>query len=427
VTEPPAPNAVCARPAGESGRLGRILAARRSGLVVTFGVVLVVAILYARGVTADWVSAWRFLNVPASPPPFLDLHHVTDFLPCVRQGADVYRDASCDPLARPFNYPPVWLWLADLGIGAGATPALALAIEAAALAVLIALVSDRAARDGVFVLLALVSPSVAVGFERGNADLLVLALVGAAALLLGRARGWRQAAAASLLLAATALKLYPIAAAAGFARDRRWAACMLAFVAASLAYGMAIAAYLPLIQKNTFQIAGAYGATAILSTPIAEEFLAGFADRGGVLALEAAALLLAAAAGCAALAVSRRSADFCRIGAGAAGAAFQFGAAIYGLTFLLGANLAYRLAFLLLLLPQLFDWLAGPRPRTRGAALTLLALVEMACWLTIGTGWEELAAQAVHWVLFAGLAFVMACDLTRAVPGLFRCGAEPGR
>ena len=66
-----------------------------------------------------------------------------------------------------------------------------------ALAVIVGLSKGRCIEDGILIGAAVLSPSVMMGVERGNTDLLILALVGGAALILkqqthGRAI-WRYA------------------------------------------------------------------------------------------------------------------------------------------------------------------------------------------------------------------------------------------
>jgi hypothetical protein len=408
-------------------RLDQVLAVRRSGAVTAAGILLMVALLLGRGVATDWVATWKILNIPAWRPPFLDLHHVTDVLPCAARGVDVYRDPSCDVLGRPFNYPPAWLWLGRIGLDGRDTVALALGIAAAALGVFVLLMRGRPISSGLLALLALVSPSVGVGFERGNIDLLVFSLTGCAALALGWAPRRGAPIAAALLFAGVVLKLYPLAAAASAARDRRWAMATGLLMLGSLLYLVSIRAYIPLIRANTFQIAGAYGAAALFSAPYGDR-LADLLPPGlGVPAMQAVALAVAGMAGVAAFRWRRGLARFCRPADDDASAAFQFGAAIYCLTFLLGANLAYRLVFLLLLLPRLFDWIETGTGRTRDVALALMSASFAALWLTIGNLWEELLSQLVHWILFAQLAFILWLDLifkgpalVRDVPGLSR-------
>src|SRR5262249_2301802 len=86
---------------------------------------------------------------------------------------------------------------------------------------------------GVVALAAVISPSVMMGVERGNLDLLVLTLVGAAALIYDEAKITRSIAALGLLSLGIALKLFPIfctALAARFDRKTLIAACVISLV-----------------------------------------------------------------------------------------------------------------------------------------------------------------------------------------------------
>jgi len=388
--------------------------------MVTFcGILLLVGILLTHGATHGWVGAWQILDVPAAVPPFVDMHVIADDAACAARGIDVYRDTSCDVYGRGFNYPPVWLALGHLGIDGSDTVPLALVMDAAAAAVLVLLVRGRSIMVGLVVLAALASPSVAVGFERGNCDLSIFALVGAAALLLDRERRGRAAAAGVLLVGAIVLKLYPVATGISFARSRRWTLTIAAVAACSLAYGVLIWPMLPLIRGNTDEIGGVYGATAFFAVPIGARLGADLPPFARTLIGEGVATAVLLAAAVAAWRSVRRGVAAYDLGAGTTSAAFQFGAGIYCLTFMLGSNYAYRLVFLLLLLPQIFDWIESGIRLSRTAALTLLLLMLGAMWVTIGTDAQELASQALHWALFAGLAFVLWRDLIGSVPRLW--------
>ena len=61
-------------------------------------------------------------------------------------------------------------------------------------------------------------------------------------------------------------------------------------------------------------------------------------------------------------------------------AAFRMGASIYIGTFLLGNNWDYRLAFLVLVLPQLLEWTRSSIKKHRTIALASLFGVLVSCW-----------------------------------------------
>ena len=122
---------------------------------------------------------------------------------------------------------------------------------AAAFGVMLVLLKGRLIGDGVLALVAIISPSVMMGVERGNFDLLILALVGGAALIYGGKRIGRTFWTAALIGLAIVLKLFPmfcVAVAARFNRRRFLFAGVIAVFA--LAYLAAIFSYILLIRRN---------------------------------------------------------------------------------------------------------------------------------------------------------------------------------
>jgi hypothetical protein len=101
-----------------------------------------------------------------------------------------------------FNIPPTWLWLGRLGLDGSASTWLSGVVIAAAALVMVLLFKGRSWSQGVIALGAITSPSVMMGVERGNLDLLILALVGSAALLYDEKRVGRFCGAIALLVEA---------------------------------------------------------------------------------------------------------------------------------------------------------------------------------------------------------------------------------
>jgi hypothetical protein len=61
-------------------------------------------------------------------------------------------------------------------------------------------------------------------------------------------------------------------------------------------------------------------------------------------------------------------------------AAFRMGSSIYVGTFLLGNNWDYRLAFLILTVPQLFEWARSQNHKYRTIAVVSVFLLMASCW-----------------------------------------------
>jgi hypothetical protein len=103
-------------------------------------------------------------------------------------------------------------------------------------------------------------------------------------------------------------------------------------------------------------------------------------------------------------------------------AAFRMGASIYVGTFLLGNNWDYRLAFLILLIPQLVEWWNSSHRVYRNLARTSTLLIFLSCWhlwittIPLGTVFHFIADsqnfwfvvdELLNWILFLSLAYLL--------------------
>jgi hypothetical protein len=423
--------------------LQRLLSSRRSGAVVATGIALaaLVLVLAGYGLGLGWTGSWSLFGVPSHRPAFLDLHAVTDNVACAARGINVYVNMDCDVLHRGYNYPPVWLLLGQLGIGSGDTIWLGLTIALPALALIIALFSGRSVAKGLFSLLVILSPSVMLVFERGNIDLVEWSLVCAAALAFSDRRRSRAGLSLALLVFAVALKLIAVFCCALMVRPRRPAVLLscilLVFSLAYIYYGI-IDVY-PMVRNNTnrdFVISFGYmplfGQIESLLAPGFGVNLSGLASSPIPLL---AALGVVAIAGLWAIRLARRNTRWCKIGDATAGTAFIFGAGVYiGCFLFLQTNYAYRLIFLLLCLPQLFDWIdaCGADQGAQGTSSHARTSVEMgrlllcSCTLTVWLKlvpyemilgrWSlnlvglHLLAQLADWTLFGAFIAIFVAN-----------------
>jgi hypothetical protein len=266
---------------------------------------------------------------------------------------------------------------AFLGLGQGSTNVLgvivALIFFCGALAVLPARAGTGAA---LLYAAALCSPAVMLGVERGNVDILIFALVVLAVLVFRRSE--RSAILThALLLFAAILKLFPIFAAGVLLRQplRRAVLGLGAVLVAFGLYAISIRGDLRTLERVTPQSDHfSYGirlftqwlasvATKIGGSTVGRLPLRAW-DDGLAVAIVAAALLARRRGR---LSLPRASGD----GAERDLDLFVAGAGVYLCSYVLVRNFDYRLAFLLLTLPQLLRW---ARDRSRLAVASLVAL-----------------------------------------------------
>jgi hypothetical protein len=359
----------------------------------------------------DWY--WPPFGVPAGTGfGFLDVRYFTSAWECIRAGVDVVPANPCDPLDRPLNYPRIWLAPADLGLGEGATAPLGAGLAVVFLAAVAAVAYRAQAWDGLVYAAALCSPSVLLGIERGNPDLLVFALVVAGVLLLRAAPVWARVAAHALLLFAALLKLYPVLAWGPLLRQpRRWVVRGLGGVAA------AFAVYVALTWDDVRSIQELAPRDVIFSygAAILGDEVGGTAVVLGAVAVGAVSLLVLGRRLGLPPAEDSRELDLLWAGAG-----------VYVGTFALAHNYNYRLAFLLLTMPQLLRWSHQERPAAPFPALALTAVLA-SLWLGaslaqlplgLGDWWEDVSAsfpydELVNTLLAAYLAGVLVLTLPR--------------
>jgi len=189
--------------------LGRHFRTARSGSVVLLGIIATaVAIFYLVSVFG-LNTTWRAFGVTPLQPPFFDMHVINDYAECAKKGVDAYAPQACN--VANFNIPPAWLWIGSIGnINGSDARWLSMVIIAAAAIIMVLLLKGRSWSHGVVALGALISPSVLMGVERANLDLLILALVGSAALIYEEQSTQRIGGAAALICFGIALKIIPV-------------------------------------------------------------------------------------------------------------------------------------------------------------------------------------------------------------------------
>jgi hypothetical protein len=400
--------------------------------VVALGLAGTAAVLLALGHIVGWDPTWRTFGVTPLQPPFFDMRIINDYAACARTGVDPYAPRACSN--ANFNIPPTWLLVGFLGVDGSGAAWLSAAVIAALAIVMVLLLRGRAWYYGAIALGALISPSVMMGIERGNLDLLVLALVGAAALIYDERKVGRACGALFCLAIGIALKLIPIFCVALVARFSRRAFIFAGAAAAlSLILLYLMMDYVFLIRRNvptTFILSYGYKSIFLGIDHIRSEARLspiGLADTW--MPALAVALVLICSAGVAADCF-RRGRKVCLVDSSVAGTAFLFGAGIYCGTYLLGTNFIYRLMFLLLCIPQLQDWLFRNREGDKEvgiAELGLFGTVVGVLWLNGNANGHSiflLLPQLLNWFLLFCLAAVLMMNLlwTSAGAAIFHRG-----
>ena len=380
-----------------TGRRGRPIA-----LAMLFGYFLAL-------VAAGGHDHWDVFYVADLRPAFVDLRSVTSAWECTRDGVEVLAANPCDPGGRPANYPRLWLLPSWTGAGEETTMALGIATAVVFFGSFFALVGPVGALEGLVYGVALTSPVVMLGVERGNADLIVFAVVVAAIALFRARRGLLRGCAHALLLLAAMLKLFPAFAFALLARQPpRWRligggavlALFAAYALVTLDDIRTIRKVVP--QEIWFSYGAGVGVEAVLGHP--SRLVTWIVVATALCAAALVAWRRAYVAG--GPATDNRALD-----------AFVAGGAMYVGTFALAHHYDYRLIILLLTLPQLFRWAREgsaplPLPRvTLGAVLGSLWLSEVFTFEAVDVPLEEV----LNWFLFVSFSAALLTLAARAV------------
>ena len=376
--------------------------------------------LSAGGSPEPYQLTWWHLRVPGLDRSFGDLRTVTHGVECLRRGIDPYVVNPCDPWWRLVNYPPVWLKGFDLlGIGPKATSWLGAGIDVAFMAAAIAFLGRRPLWQGVVYGAALISPAVMMGIERGNNDLLVFALMTAGlGLVVGRSPAQRSLGTLTLLMA-TVLKLFPVfSVAMVLVRRRTLLLPALVVAVTTAAYLLAVRDSLDAIARNTHrEVFYSYGAEVLFIG------LKKYLGLKGALAWKAPVFACVIAAALSLGFLCRTSFELRddRFGAG-----FAVAGAIYLFSFSVASSFDYRLAFLLLGLPQLMDW-ATVRADRRQRMICILALgaILLALWLSFYSVKIRLIDELFTWTTFFLLLTMMTAAGLRFLAWLPRARLAP--
>ena len=338
-----------------------MLRRQRARLAVVGALVAYFALLEALG----GHSRWGRLGVPAASLTFLDLRNVIAAWDCTRRGIAILPVNPCDPYQRPADFPRIWLVPSGLGIGQGSAVTLGILLAVVFFVAAVLVVPAGAGiGTGLAYVLALCSPAVMLGVERGNPDLLLFPLVLGAVVVTTRTLG-RQLATGALLMVAAFLKFYPVLA-AGFLvrRATRASLAVLAFVA------VVFVAYVAATYHQIHEILVDVPQSNVLTYGVRRmtKWFANVAERvtGGYAWYRPWDIVLLGIAVTAAWLVSRRLRPHVATPPSDSGETrdldlFWAGACIYVGSYPIFMSHDYRLIFLLLTVPQIVRWTRAHR------------------------------------------------------------------
>jgi hypothetical protein len=384
---------------------------------VSLGTILLSTLLLLGG----WENTWRLWNVPTMSPCFADARVITSGAETKALGGDPLVDNPRDPWGRQLNYPRIWQMLYRVGINQSHTAYLGITLVALlVIGLFLYTPSPLDKTTSTVLIVAIFSPAVLLGVEQGNIDLLMFFLLSAAIFCMKKNGTAAKGFAIALVLIAFVLKLFPLFGMGVVLQQKKDRAVKAGLLAAIFAFGYAAANYADLViirrvtPQNPFR---AYGIDTLWMK----------ADNSCYWRIITAELSYAAIAVCLVLALfGIGSQKFWHTEASDHDPrtldAFRVGSGIYIGTFLLGNNAAYRLVFLLFVIPQLIFWSKQSSPNIAGISRLMIPAILISMWsmflerlataMHVGFG-GTLLQDVSNWLIFPGLLLLFACSVPK--------------
>jgi hypothetical protein len=364
-------------------------------------------------------KTWQLWKVPTIMPAFLDFRLIPGSAESFRRGFEPTVKNPEDPTGRIFNYPAFWRIFFYSGITQDDTIWISI-LMIVLFFIGVFLFPDKLQTPGAIAMLLVVfSPAAMLLYERGNADLIVFFIC----VLIVLASEYSANLTAFLLMVGAVVKLFPFFGVSVLLRESKpkflwlFGGCFILLVTYMLITIDSVKASWNLTMRgdglsygtNILVTRYAESISRILahwfSTPVIQ-LLLNFGPLVVALLLLLGVFMFAARTHAALETSSERNL-----------AAFRMGASIYVGTFLLGNNWDYRLAFLVLVVPQLTYWLGSGYKKYRILAGAGLVTVLMSCWYLIISSYLDFFHRAdkfwlildegFNWLLFAILAYLL--------------------
>lgn len=185
---------------------------------------------------------------------FLDSYAVLASSDADRVGIDPDAPNPYDVLERSHKYSDWWFGLGRLGLTRDDNFLLGGSWVVAFLVVVFLTLRPSSHAEALWLALLLASPSVLLGINRANNDLVVFTLLGLALVALRDDSNLRAALAIALVALATGLKFYPVVAVGGFVLVRSSSRILRVTLSGALAIGAVLASVASQISRGSFPI-----------------------------------------------------------------------------------------------------------------------------------------------------------------------------
>ena len=369
-------------------------------------------------------QTWDLWKVPTWKVTFLDFRLIPGSAESFLHGYEPTVKNPFDPANRIFNYPFFWRLFFYSGITEDDTVWISVSMILLFFISVFLFPEKLSIAGAVGMLFILFSPASMLLYERGNVDLIVFFLCAMAVL----ATSTSAYLATGLILFAAIMKLFPILGLSVLLKETKRKFLLLAGTSSLVLLIYMIVTWDSVRASWTMTMRGdglSYGTNILVTryesqltqiltrwfSAIQIQILLKYGMLAAALVLLFMFVLLALR--------NREETNFL---SERNLAAFRMGASIYVGTFLLGNNWDYRLAFLVLLVPQLVEWVRSPHQIYRAAAIASMILVLLSCWhlwivqlppVSILYSVKDpkrfwmILDEIFNWLLFASLAYLL--------------------
>lgn len=369
---------------------------------------------YFVGVHNYNVNITKLYQFPVMVPSFADLRVITSAYDSADLDYDPMVYNICDPWERPFNYPRIWMVFSIFGITQKHTSVIGVALAFIFYMCLAWLVIPRIKlKTSIIYIIAVLSPAVVLGVERGNTDLIIFIILALALLFLRRGRRVTDIVSCLLILLSSILKLFPIFAFSALLKEKRKSFLIFLGICVFVFLGYLVLTYddLVIINKNTPKPTDlTYGNMIIFDywvDSIAN--LLSMDVQSLKILTRAASLILSFAIIVLALSSYNRLKEDEIYSVCNFIDALRIGSSIYVGTFLLGYNFNYRLIFLFFCIPQLIEWSKLKGNISLSGVAILLILISM--WSTVLVSYtnplSRLIIEVINWTVFYSLTLFL--------------------
>ncbi|MGE5375251.1 MAG: glycosyltransferase 87 family protein [Bacteroidota bacterium] len=388
--------------------------------------------------TYGYNATWRLWKIDPQKMPFMDFRLIPGSADSFRNGFEPSVENPYDPNGRIFNYPAFWRLFFYTGVTQADTVWISVGMLLLFFISVFVFPENLPIPGAIAMLLVLFSPASILLYERGNVDLIVFVIC----VMIVMAESRSAYLATLLIMFGTIVKLFPFFGVTVLLKESKkrflllFAACFIVLVTYMLATLSSVRASWNLTMRGD---GASYGTDVFVTRygPAISRSLShwlnpsqlGLLLKYGPMAV--ALLLLLAVA----ILAMMRTGEHPEALTERNLAAFRMGASIYVGTFLLGNNWDYRLAFLVLVVPQLVEWIRCSKRGTRLISWLGLILVLLSSWhfrisavslVALLRSVEDsrkfwfILDEIFNWLLFASLAYLLIASMTgwvKELPG----------